>query len=67
MKPKLRPYVKCARGWYLRVRHHVLVQRGPTTSELRTSLQNRDNSRATTDKMMYKATDSQDLKPKKGR
>jgi len=41
-----------------------LWQRGPTASDLRTILQKRDNSRATSNKMMYKTPDSQHLKLK---
>jgi len=39
-------------------------QRGPNTIDLRAILQKRDNSRATSHKMMYKTIDSQDLKLK---
>jgi len=42
----------------------ILQQRGPTTFHLRAILQKRDNSRATSSKMMYKTTDSQYLKLK---
>jgi len=42
-----------------------LVQRGPTTFDLQAILQNRDNPRATSNKMMYKTTDSQHLKLKR--
>ena len=42
-------------------------QRGPTAFALQAILQKRDNSRATSNKMMYKATESQHLKLKKGR
>jgi len=41
-----------------------LDQRGPTTFDQRAILQKCDNSRATSNKMMYKTTDSQDLKLK---
>jgi len=42
-----------------------LHQRGPTTLGLRIILRKRENSRATSNKMMYKTTDSQNLKLKK--
>jgi len=42
-----------------------LDQRGLTALDLRAILQKRDNFRAASNKMMYKTTDSQDLKPKK--
>jgi len=45
----------------------ILEQRGPTTFHLRAILQKRDNSWATTKKMMYETTDLQHLKLKKGR
>jgi len=35
-----------------------LIQRGPTTFDLQAISQKRDNSRATSNKMMYKTTDS---------
>ena len=38
------------------------IRRGPTTFSLRGILQKHDNSRATSNKMMYKTTDSQDIK-----
>jgi len=41
-----------------------LRQRGPTTFNLWDILQKRDNSRATSNKMMCETTDSQDLKLK---
>ena len=60
---------------HLRLNHRVtdtalvpssaMVQRGPTTFYLRAILQRRDNSRATSNKMMYETTDSQDLKLKR--
>ena len=40
-------------------------QHGPATSYLRAVLQRRDNTRATSNKMMYETTDSQDLKLKR--
>jgi len=43
-----------------------LIQRGPTTFYLRAILQKRDNLRAVSNKMMYKTTDSQHRKMKKG-
>jgi len=45
----------------------VLEQRGPTTFYLQAILQRCDNSRATSNKMLYKTTDPQQLKLKKGR
>jgi len=44
-----------------------LEQRGPTTSDLRAILQNCDYMRTSSNKMMCKTTDSQQLKLKKGR
>jgi len=41
-----------------------LIQRGPTTFDLQAILQKRDNSRATSNKTMYKTTDSKYLKLK---
>jgi len=41
-----------------------ISQHGPATFDLRAILQKRDNSRATSSKMMYETTDSQDLKLK---
>jgi len=43
------------------------LQRGPATFYLRAILRKRDNSRATSNKIMYKTTDSQHLKLKNGR
>jgi len=40
---------------------------GPTTFDLRTILQKRDNLRANSNKFMHETTDSQDLKLEKGR
>ena len=40
----------------------AVFQRGPTTFDLRAILQKCDNSRATSSKMVYKTTNSQDLK-----
>jgi len=40
----------------------VLDQRGPTALDQRAISQNRDNSRASFNKMMYKSRDSQDVK-----
>jgi len=42
----------------------LLNQRGPTTFDLRAILQNCENSRTTSDKMMHRTTVSQDLKLK---
>jgi len=42
-------------------------QRGPTAFDQQAILQKRDNSRDTSNKMMYKTTDSQYLKLKTGR
>jgi len=42
-----------------------LSQRGPTTFVLWAILQKRDNSRATSNKIMYKTTNSQQLKLKR--
>ena len=44
----------------------LLRQRGPTTFDLRTILQRRQNLWATSNKMMYKTTDSQYIKTEKG-
>jgi len=44
-----------------------LKQRSPTTFDLRTILQKRDNSWATSNTVIYTATHSQHLKLKKGR
>jgi len=41
-----------------------LFQSGPTTFDLRAVSQKRDNSRDTSNKMMYKTTDSKSLKLK---
>jgi len=38
------------------------MQHGPTTFDIRAVLQKHYNSRATSNKMMHKATDSQHLK-----
>jgi len=43
----------------------IVCQHGPTTIDLRAILQKCDNSQATSNKMMYKTTDSQDLKLKR--
>jgi len=43
------------------------MKRGSTTLYIRAILQKRDKSRATSNKMMYKTTDSQHLKLKQGR
>jgi len=52
--------------WWNKTSGHVLPQRSPTTCGLRAILQKPDNSRATSNKMMYETTDSQDLKLKTG-
>jgi len=39
-----------------------MEQRGPTTFDLRVILQKRDNFPATSNKIMYKTIDSQDLR-----
>jgi len=44
-----------------------LIQRVSTTFYLRTILQKRDTSRATSNKMMYETTDAQHLRLKDGR
>jgi len=41
---------------------HSLVQRGPNAFDLRVILPKRDNSRATSSKMMYNTTDLQHFK-----
>jgi len=43
------------------VEDNNLIQRGPTTFDLQAISQKRDNSRATSNKMMYKTTDSKYL------
>jgi len=43
----------------------AIEQRGPTTFDLRAILQKRDNLWATSNKIMYKTKDSQDLKLKR--
>jgi len=45
---------------------HCLEQRGPTAFGLRAILHKRDKLRVTSNKIMYKTIDSQDLKLKKG-
>jgi len=42
-----------------------MLQRGPTTFDLQAILQKRDNLRATSNVMMYKTIDLQDLKLKR--
>jgi len=42
-----------------------LIQRGPTTFDLQAISQKPDNSQATSNKMMYKTTDSKYLKLKR--
>jgi len=59
----LRPK-KCANA--IPKRSHPIGQPGPTTLHLRANLQNCDNSRATSNKMMYKTTDSRHSKLKNG-
>ena len=49
-----------SRNCFDRLRH-----RGPTSFDLRANSHKRNNSRATSSKMMYKITDSQDLKLKR--
>jgi len=44
----------------------LLDTRGPTAFDLRAILQNRDNSRASSNKMMYEIRDLKDLKLKIG-
>jgi len=51
----------------LLVKTYCLVQRGPTIFDMQAILPKRDGMRATSNKMMYKTTDSQHLKLKKGR
>jgi len=46
---------------------YVIGQRGPTTFDLRATLRKRNNLRATSNKFVYKTTDSQDLNLKLGR
>ena len=45
--------------------HPALNQRSPTAFDLRVILQKSDNLRATSNKIMYKTTESWDLKIKK--
>jgi len=40
------------------IEDNILIQRGPTTFDFQAISQKRENSRATSNKMMYKTTDS---------
>jgi len=51
----------------LQANTYYLIQRGPTSFNQGAIIQKRDKSRVTSNKMMYKTTDPQHLKLKKGR